>query len=108
MYTIGSDDETVTYKANWHLMHPVIFWVFGSIKTFHCIFHGISNSFVHGSFLFFNFSDNCLGILLMVSELDDRLFFGNLIFFCPLLLRSMGFPKGGWKRREGGLIWHLS
>jgi hypothetical protein len=54
MYTIGANNETVTDKTNWHLMHSVIRGVLGTMEALHSIFHRVSDGIVHGHFLFFD------------------------------------------------------
>jgi hypothetical protein len=54
MYTIGANDETVTDKTNWHLMHSVIRGILGTMETLHSIFHRVSDGIVHDHFLFFD------------------------------------------------------
>jgi hypothetical protein len=54
MYTIGTNDETVTDKTNWHLMHSVIRGVLGTMEALHSISHRVSYGIVHSYFLFFD------------------------------------------------------
>jgi hypothetical protein len=54
MYTIGTNDETVTDKTNWHLMHSVICGVLGTMEALHSISHRVSDGIVHSYFLFFD------------------------------------------------------